>query len=70
VTEITIDRWSTRKNLSVSPSDFDLAPVRALGSAGAIAQFPALAAVKALTVLAEVDDDGANERTTTECAGR
>lgn len=39
-----------------------LRPVWALGSAGAIAALPVLAGIEALTVLAETDDDGANER--------
>jgi putative DNA primase/helicase len=49
---------------------FDLAPAWALGSAGGIARFPVLSGIEALTVLAETDDDGANERAIRECFAR
>jgi hypothetical protein len=49
---------------------FGFAPAWALGSAGAIAKFPVLSGIEALTVLAERDADGANERATRECFGR
>lgn len=45
-------------------------PAWALGSAGAIAKFPVLGGIEALTMLAETGDGGANERATKECAGR
>jgi Toprim domain len=45
-------------------------PVWALGSAGAIATFPALAGIEAITVLGEVGDGGANHRVTQACATR
>jgi putative DNA primase/helicase len=45
-------------------------PVWALGSASAIASFPVLSAVEAVTVLGEVDDGGANLRAAQECAAR
>jgi putative DNA primase/helicase len=45
-------------------------PAWALGSAGAIARFPVLQGVEALTILAETNDDGANARAVRECAGR
>src|SRR5262249_38686899 len=37
-------------------------PVWALGSAGAITTFPVLSGIECLTVLAELDDSGANMR--------
>jgi hypothetical protein len=43
------------------------APAWALGSAGAIAKFPVLSGVEALTILGETDDGGANERAIREC---
>jgi hypothetical protein len=46
-----------------------LRPTWALGSAGAIAAFPVLAGVDALTILFEYDA-GANNRAATECAER
>jgi hypothetical protein len=49
---------------------FDLAPAWALGSAGGIAKFPVLTGIEALTLLAETDDDGANERAIRECFAR
>jgi putative DNA primase/helicase len=45
-------------------------PVWALGSAGAIATFPVLPGVDALTILAETDDSGANERVARACGNR
>ena len=45
-------------------------PVWALGSAGAIADFPVLAGIDALTILAETDDRGANERAARRCGNR
>ena len=45
-------------------------PAWALGSAGAIAKFPVLSGIDALTVLAETDDGGANERAIQECFAR
>jgi putative DNA primase/helicase len=45
-------------------------PVWALGSAGAIGTFPVLGGVDALTVLAETDDSGANERAVKACRDR
>jgi hypothetical protein len=46
------------------------APAWALGSAGAIAKFPVLPGVEALTILSETDDGGANERAVAECFAR
>ena len=43
-------------------------PCWALGSAGAIARLPVLAGVDALTVCAELDDGGANDRAVAEVA--
>ena len=45
-------------------------PVWALGSAGAIAVFPVLAGIEAITVLGEVGDGGANHRAAQGCAAR
>ena len=45
-------------------------PVWALGSATAIAAFPVLAAIEAITMLGEVDDGGANNRAAQACAAR
>jgi putative DNA primase/helicase len=43
-------------------------PVWALGSAGAIAAFPVLTGIEAITVLGEVGDGGANHRAAQACA--
>ncbi|MFG1189500.1 DUF7146 domain-containing protein [Xanthobacter flavus] len=45
-------------------------PAWALGSAGAIADFPVLPGVECLTILGETDDTGANERAVRICARR
>jgi Toprim domain len=45
-------------------------PVWALGSADAIGQFPVLAGIDALTILAETDDSGANEKARRACGNR
>jgi hypothetical protein len=45
-------------------------PVWALGSAGAIANFPVLSGIEAITVLGEVDDGGANHSVAQRCAAR
>jgi hypothetical protein len=45
-------------------------PVWAIGSAGAIAEFPVLPGVDALTILAETDVNGANARAIATCANR
>lgn len=45
-------------------------PVWALGSVGAIASFPVLAGIEALTILAEHDDSGANRRAIQQCSER
>jgi putative DNA primase/helicase len=45
-------------------------PVWALGSAGAIAAFPVLSGVEAITILGEVEDGGANRRAAEICAAR
>jgi Toprim domain len=45
-------------------------PVWALGSAGAIADFPVLPGIDAITVLGEVGDRGANHRATQTCVER
>jgi hypothetical protein len=45
-------------------------PVWALGSAGAIAAFPVLPGIEAITILGEMDDGGANQRATRICAAR
>ncbi len=47
-----------------------LRPCWALGSAGAIAAFPVLPGVDALTILAETDDSGANARAVQQCGER
>jgi putative DNA primase/helicase len=49
---------------------FGLAPAWALGSAGGIAKFPVLSGIEALTILAETEDGGANERAIEECFSR
>jgi putative DNA primase/helicase len=49
---------------------FGFAPAWALGSAGGIAKFPVLSGIEALTVLAETEDGGANERASRECFAR
>jgi hypothetical protein len=45
-------------------------PVWALGSAGAIAEFPVLPDIDGLTILAETDDSGANARAVRTCGNR
>jgi putative DNA primase/helicase len=45
-------------------------PVWVLGSAGAIAGFPVLPGIEAITILGEIDDRGANRRATHVCAAR
>ena len=45
-------------------------PVWALGSAGAIAAFPVPPGIEAITILGEIDDDGANCRAAHACAAR
>jgi hypothetical protein len=45
-------------------------PVWVLGSAGAIAAFPVLSGIEAITVLGEVDDSGTNHRAAQLCAAR
>jgi hypothetical protein len=45
-------------------------PVWDLGSANAIASFPVLSGIEAITILSEVDDGGANDRATKDCSGR
>jgi Toprim domain len=45
-------------------------PVWVLGSAGAIAAFPVLSGIEAITVLGEVGDGGANHRAAQLCAAR
>ena len=45
-------------------------PVWALGSANAIARFPVLQGIEALTILGEVGDGGANSRAAQHCAAR
>ena len=45
-------------------------PAWALGSVGAIASFPVLAGIEALTILAENDDSGASQRAVQECGQR
>jgi putative DNA primase/helicase len=45
-------------------------PVWALGSAGAIATFPLLAGIEAITMLGEAGDGGANDRAAQACAER
>jgi hypothetical protein len=45
-------------------------PVWALGSANAIASFPVLSGIEAITVLGETDDGGANDRAAKTCAAR
>jgi hypothetical protein len=47
-----------------------LTPVWALGSAGAIAGFPVLSGLEGLTILEELDENGANARATQACAAR
>jgi hypothetical protein len=49
---------------------FGYAPVWALGPAAAIGAFPVLAGIEALTILGEMDAEGANERASAECAAR
>jgi Toprim domain-containing protein len=45
-------------------------PMWALGSVGAIADFPVLSGISAITILGEIDDDGANYRAAQACAAR
>jgi putative DNA primase/helicase len=45
-------------------------PVWAVGSADAIAKFPVMAGVDALTILAETDDSGANAKAVRSCGNR
>ena len=45
-------------------------PVWAVGSAGAIADFPVLSGIEALTICAETDDRGANARAIERCGSR
>jgi hypothetical protein len=49
---------------------FGLRPIWALGSADAIKQFPVLPGTEAITVLGELNDDGANNRAFQACAVR
>ena len=49
---------------------FGLAPAWKIGSAAGIAKFPVLSGIEGLTVLAETDDGGANERAIEECCSR
>ena len=49
---------------------FGFAPAWALGSAGGIAKFPVLSGIEALTILAETEDGGANDRAVRECFAR
>ncbi|MCQ0986489.1 DUF7146 domain-containing protein [Jiella marina] len=46
------------------------APTWALGSCGAITNFPVLNGIEALTILAETDDSGANAMAVRQCARR
>jgi hypothetical protein len=55
---------------TISGMVFGFAPAWALGSAGAIRTFPLLSGIEALTILAEDDDDGENEKATLECFRR
>jgi putative DNA primase/helicase len=48
----------------------DFRPTWALGSAGGIAGLPAIANIKMLHILGEVNDGGANERAAETCAAR
>jgi hypothetical protein len=50
--------------------DLGFRPVWALGSAGAIGSFPLLSGIDALTILAEMDDRGANARAVRTCGDR
>lgn len=45
-------------------------PAWALGSAGAIADFPVLSGIDVLTILAETDDSGANAKAMRACGNR
>src|SRR5208282_6039566 len=45
-------------------------PAWAVGSAGAIAAFPVLTGIEAITILGEVGDGGANHRAAQACATR
>jgi hypothetical protein len=45
-------------------------PVWALGSAGAIKEFPLLSGIEGLTILGEVDDGGKNYEATQACSAR
>jgi putative DNA primase/helicase len=45
-------------------------PVWALGSSGAIAAFPVLPGIEAITILGEMGDGGANDRAAQSCAAR
>jgi putative DNA primase/helicase len=45
-------------------------PVWAVGSASSIANFPVLPGIKAITILAEVEDGGANRRAIEQCGAR
>jgi putative DNA primase/helicase len=45
-------------------------PVWALGSAGALAEFPVLPGIETINILGEIDDGGANRRATQACAAR
>jgi putative DNA primase/helicase len=50
--------------------EFGYRPVWALGPAGAFGKFPLLSGIECITLLAEDDDHGANERAIDECASR
>jgi hypothetical protein len=45
-------------------------PVWALGSANAIASFPVLSGIEAISILGELDDGGANDSAANTCAAR
>jgi putative DNA primase/helicase len=47
-----------------------LRPTWVLGSAGAIASFPVLAGIEAISILGERDDNGVNDRAAQQCAAR
>jgi len=55
---------------SLSARQIGLRPVWALGSAGAIGSFPALAGIEALSILAETGDGGASKKAIDQCGKR
>jgi hypothetical protein len=55
---------------TLSARQFGIKPAWALGSVGALASFPVLSGIEALTLLAEEDTSGASQKAIKECGHR